>query len=238
MERLQKIISQAGIASRRQAEVLIQEGKVTVNGKVVTELGMKANPFSDKIKVNGKPLQTTVKQVYFLLNKPKGYLSTVRDDRERKTVMELFPDVKERIFPVGRLDRNTEGLLLMTNDGELMNTLLHPKFEIHKTYMAKVSGCPTEEKLDRLRAGVVLEDGLTAPAKVYVLEQDGMRDLTTIEITIHEGRNRQIRRMFTAIGHDVKALKRTEFAGLTLSGIKRGQYRELTANELKHLRSF
>lgn len=238
MERLQKIISQAGVASRRQAEVLIQEGKVTVNGKVVTELGLKADPLADKIKVNGKPLQAEAKPVYFLLNKPKGYLSTVRDDRGRKTIMELFPDVKERIFPVGRLDRNTEGLLLLTNDGAMMNTLLHPKFEIYKTYMARVDGCPTEEKLDRLRAGIMLEDGLTAPAKVYVLERDGLRDLTTIEITIHEGRNRQIRRMFTAIGHDVKALKRTEFAGLTLSGVKRGQYRELTANELKHLRSF
>jgi len=238
LERLQKFISQAGVASRRAAEQLIRDGKVSVNGKVVTELGTKVEPLKDKVSVEGKLIKQETQQVYFILNKPKGYLSTVKDDRSRKTVLDLLPGVKERIYPVGRLDNNTEGLLVLTNDGELMNQLLHPKYEIYKTYVVKVDRAPTEEKLDRLRVGVTLDDGVTAPAKLHVTARDPMRDLTTIEITIREGRNRQIRRMFAAIGHDVKALKRIEFAGLTLSGLRRGQYRELTAAEINHLRSF
>lgn len=238
MERLQKFISQAGVASRRAAEQLIRDGKVSVNGKVVTELGTKVDPLKDKVSVEGKLIKQEKEQVYFILNKPKGYLSTAKDDRGRKTVLDLLPGVKERIYPVGRLDNNTEGLLVLTNDGELMNQLLHPKYEIYKTYVVKVDRSPSEEKLDRLRVGVALDDGVTAPAKLHVTARDPMRDLTTIEITIHEGRNRQIRRMFAAIGHDVKALKRIEFAGLTLSGLRRGQYRELTSAEINHLRSF
>ena len=238
MERLQKFISQAGLASRRAAEKLIQEGRVSVNGKVVTELGVKVEPLKDKVSVDGKIIKTAAKHVYYILNKPKGYLSTAKDDRDRKTVLDLLPDVKERIYPVGRLDNNTEGLLVLTNDGELMNQLLHPKYEIYKTYVVKIDRTPDEEKLDRLRAGINLEDGMTAPAKLYVTGRDPLRDLTTLEITIHEGKNRQIRRMFAAIGHDVKALKRIEFAGLTLSGLRRGQYRELTENELRQLRAF
>lgn len=238
MERLQKFISQAGVASRRAAEQLIRDGKVSVNGKVVTELGTKVEPLKDKVSVEGKLIKQETQQVYFILNKPKGYLSTAKDDRGRKTVLDLLPGVKERIYPVGRLDNNTEGLLVLTNDGELMNQLLHPKYEIYKTYVVKVDRSPSEEKLDRLRVGVTLDDGVTAPAKLHVTARDPMRDLTTIEITIHEGRNRQIRRMFAAIGHDVKALKRIEFAGLTLSGLRRGQYRELTSAEINHLRSF
>ncbi len=237
MERLQKFISQAGIASRRAAEKMIQEGRVSVNGKVVTELGVKVDPLKDKVSVDGKPVKSAEKMVYYLLNKPKGYLSTAKDDRDRKTVIDLLQDIKQRVYPVGRLDNNTEGLLLLTNDGTLMNQLLHPKYEIYKTYVVKVDRRPEEEKLDKLRAGIKLDDGLTAPAKVYVTGYDPLRDLTTLEVTIHEGRNRQVRRMFAAIGHDVKGLKRIEFAGLTLSGLRRGQYRELTAREIEMLQS-
>ena len=237
MERLQKFISQAGIASRRAAEKMIQEGRVSVNGKVVTELGVKVDPLKDKVSVDGKPVKSAEKMVYYLLNKPKGYLYTAKDDCDRKTVIDLLQDIKQSVYPVGRLDNNTEGLLLLKNDGTLMNQLLHPKYEIYKTYVVKVDRRPEEEKLDKLRAGIKLDDGLTAPAKVYVTGYDPLRDLTTLEVTIHEGRNRQVRRMFAAIGHDVKGLKRIEFAGLTLSGLRRGQYRELTAREIEMLRS-
>ena len=235
-ERLQKIISRAGIASRRAAEKMIQEGRVSLNGKIVTEAGMKADAERDEILVDGKAVQRAEEHVYFLLNKPKGYLSTAKDERGRKTVLDLLPEVEQRIYPVGRLDNNTEGLLLLTNDGELMNGLLHPSKEIYKTYLARVSGEVTEEKLQALRKGVQLEDGLTAPARARVLEQELRGGLTRVEVIIHEGRNRQVRRMFAAIGCDVKALKRTEFAGLNLSGVHRGEHRSLTMEELAYLR--
>lgn len=235
-ERLQKIISRAGIASRRAAEKMIQEGRVSLNGRIVTESGTKADTAHDEILVDGKAVQAAEEHVYFLLNKPKGYLSTAKDERGRKTVLDLLSEVEQRIYPVGRLDNNTEGLLLLTNDGELMNGLLHPSREIYKTYIARVSGEVTEEKLRVLREGVQLEDGLTAPAKARILEQELRGGLTRVEVIIHEGRNRQVRRMFAAIGCDVKALKRTEFAGLNLSGVHRGAHRRLTPEELAYLR--
>ena len=229
-ERLQKIISQAGIASRRAAEKMIQDGRVMVNGKLVTELGVKVDPLTADIRVDRKKISSRERHVYFLLNKPKGYISTAKDERGRSTVLDLLPEVKERIYPVGRLDNNTEGLLLLTNDGALMNGLLHPKYEVEKTYVARIAGEPDEQTLDRLRRGIRLEDGMTAPAKVRLLAQaDGE---SRVEITIHEGRNRQVRRMFAAIGSDVKSLKRVNFAGLTLAGVGRGRHRELTEKEL------
>ena len=232
-ERLQKAMSKAGIASRREAEKLILEGRVSVDGRVVTELGTKVDPLRQKIRVDGKPIGPQESHVYFLLNKPKGYLSTVKDDQGRRTVLDLLPKVKERVYPVGRLDNNTEGLLLVTNDGALMNGLLHPRSEVKKTYVAKIAGELTEDSLDRLRRGVDLEDGRTAPAKVRLLERDGR--ISKVEITIHEGRNRQVRRMFAAVGGDVKALKRISFAGLGLDGVKRGAHRPLTAEEVAGL---
>lgn len=232
-ERLQKIISRAGAASRRTAEKLIQEGRVAVDGRIVTELGSRFDPASCVICVDGRKIEAAETHVYFLLNKPKGYLSTARDERGRRTVLDLLPEVTERVYPVGRLDNNTEGLLLITNDGELMNGLLHPKFEVEKTYVARIAGEPDETMLDRLRRGIRLDDGMTAPAKVKVLEQSGGK--SRVEITIHEGRNRQVRRMFAAIGSDVQALKRVKFAGLDLHGIKRGQHRPLTQQELQSL---
>lgn len=228
MERLQKIIARAGICSRREAEKIIAAGRVTVDGKIVRELGAKADP-SQKICVDGKPITICADKIYLLLNKPRGYVSTVKDERGRKTILDLI-DVEERVYPVGRLDLNSEGLLILTNDGDLTNALIHPRFEVAKTYRAKVSGVVTEEKLDKLRAGIELDDGLTAPAEIYRLDKD------LIEVTIHEGRNRQVRRMFAAIGCDVKRLRRIKFAGLTLEGVGVGKFRTLTAQEVAELK--
>ena len=229
MERLQKIIARAGICSRREAENLILNGKVSVDGKIIRELGVKAYS-NQKICVNGKQIAICAEKIYILLNKPRGYVSTVKDERGRKTILDLIP-ISERIYPVGRLDLNSEGLLILTNDGDLTNSLLHPRFEIKKTYRAKISGSITEEKLDKLRAGIELDDGLTAPAEIYRLDKD------LIEITIHEGRNRQVRRMFAAIGYDVKRLKRVKFAFLTLEGVGVGKCRYLTAEEVTELKN-
>lgn len=236
MERLQKIISQAGLASRRGAEELIANGRVTVNGKIITELGTKVNALKDKIRVDGKLIRPQ-KYVYFLLFKPKGVVSSLADPEGRSTVAELMTGVDERVYPVGRLDYNTEGALIMTNDGELAHRLLHPSRKVAKRYIARVRGIPSEENLDRLRVGVMLEDGITAPAQVYLLETDQVVGDARIEITIYEGRNRQIRRMFDAIGYPVKQLKRTAVAFLDLAGLKRGQYRTLTNDEVKQLHS-
>lgn len=235
-ERLQKCLAQAGVASRRNAEKLITEGRVAVDGTVVTELGVKVDAAAVRITVDGKPIHAQERHVYFLLNKPKGYITTAADDRGRRTVLDLLPEVKERIYPVGRLDNNTEGLLLLTNDGALTNGLLHPKQQVDKTYVARVRPAPTQDALIRLTEGVKLDDGLTAPALVRMMESDGAE--ARVEITIHEGRNRQVRRMFEAVGCDVKALKRTTFAGLTLAGVPRGAHRALTQAELASLRRF
>lgn len=231
MERLHKIISRAGICSRREAEKLILAGRVTVDGKIIRELGAKADS-NQKICVDGKPLTICAKKIYILLNKPRGYVSTVKDERGRKTVLELLGEnfSDKRVYPVGRLDLNSEGLLILTNDGDLTNALIHPRFEIKKTYRAKISGVITEEKLDKLRAGIELDDGLTAPAEVYLLGEN------LVEITIHEGRNRQVRRMLAAVGCDVKRLRRIKFANLTLEGVGVGKYRELTADEVAQLK--
>jgi 23S rRNA pseudouridine2605 synthase len=234
-ERLQKIISQAGIASRRHAEQLIVDGHVKVNGKVVTELGVKVEPGRDVITVNGQKVAGEEK-VYILLNKPRGIVTTLRDPQGRKTVANLITDITVRLYPVGRLDYNTEGLLLMTNDGELTHALTHPSHNIYKTYVAEVVGRPSEEKLDKLRIGVKLEDGVTAPAKVRFIAFDAEKNTTTLELIIHEGRNRQIRRMCEVIGHPVQKLKRVNFAFLTLEGVRRGRYRHLSADEVFELK--
>jgi 23S rRNA pseudouridine2605 synthase len=234
LERLQKVMSQAGIASRRESEKIILSGRVTVNGKVVTELGTKVMPGNDKIMVDGKRIEGQ-KFVYILLNKPKAVLTTLNDPQDRKTVASLVSDIEQRIYPVGRLDYNTEGLLLLTNDGTLTHSLIHPSKKINKTYIAKVTGQPLQEKIDLLRVGIELEDGKTAPAIIDFMEYDRDKDLTSLKVTIHEGKNRQIRRMFEAIGSDVKQLKRIKFAFLTLDGVKRGGYRHLLPSEVEEL---
>ena len=235
MERLQKLISRAGVASRRAAEKMIAEGRVTVDGKVVTHMGALADPAKQRICVDGKPLSKRERLVYFMVHKPRGYISTVKDERGRRTVLDLLPEMPERVYPVGRLDGNTEGLLLLTNDGALMNGLLHPRQEIHKIYVAQVEGKVTAEVVGRLRRGVQLSDGMTAPAEVRVIAWDGEHGRTQLEIVLHEGRNRQVRRMCESVGCAVRRLKRIGFAGLDLYGLRRGACRPLTEKEVSFL---
>lgn len=234
MERLQKIIAQAGIASRRHAEKLILEGRVKVNGKAVTELGTKVSVSKDRITVDGKPLKRETKKYYVLLNKPRGYVTTMADPQGRKTVADLIKDIPVRLHPIGRLDYDTEGLLLMTNDGDLTYALTHPKHEIKKTYAAKVAGIPKVPDLELLARGVELHDGLTAPAEVAMI--DVIDGNAILEITIYEGRNRQVRRMCEKIGYPVLRLKRKRLAFLTLDTVARGRYRHLTSKEINELR--
>ena len=233
MERLQKVIARSGMASRRKAEELIKAGKVKVNGEVVTELGVKVSP-DDYIEVNGIKVERE-EPVYFLLYKPRGVVTTVKDDKNRKTVMDFFPHVEQRIFPVGRLDYNTSGLLLMTNDGDFANLMTHPRYKIEKTYIAKVKGIPSRQDLKQLQKGVQLEDGMTLPAKVKFLSANRQKKTAIIEITITEGRNRQVRRLFEHIGYPVLKLKRERFGFLTLKGLNAGDFRPLTPHEVKQL---
>ncbi|MDQ0232914.1 23S rRNA pseudouridine(2605) synthase RluB [Metabacillus malikii] len=233
MERLQKVIAHAGIASRRKAEQLILEGKVKVNGKVIKELGTKVSE-NDKVEVEGVPLERE-EPVYLLFYKPAGVISAVKDDKGRKVVTDFFPHIEQRIYPIGRLDYDTSGLLLLTNDGEFANSVMHPRYEVDKTYVAKVKGIITKEKMRQLAKGVHLEDGKTAPAQVKMLSMDKKKQTCIVELTIHEGRNRQVRRMFDAIGFPVQKLKRERYAFLDLRGLSTGDARELTPHEVKQL---
>ncbi|KHD85808.1 pseudouridine synthase [Heyndrickxia ginsengihumi] len=234
MERLQKVIAHAGITSRRKAEELIIEGKVKVNGQVVTQVGTKVSP-SDKIEVEGVPLEREEK-VYYLFYKPRGVISAVSDDKGRTVITDYFQDIKERVYPVGRLDYDTSGLLVVTNDGDFANLLMHPRYEIDKTYIAKIEGIPTKLELRKLEKGIKLEDGMTAPAKAKLISLDKRKQKSIVELTIHEGRNRQVRRMFEAIGFPVQKLRREAFGMLTLKGLNAGEKRELTPHEVKQLR--
>ncbi|WP_368504575.1 pseudouridine synthase [Alkalihalophilus sp. As8PL] len=234
MERLQKVIAQAGITSRRKAETLITEGKVKVNGQVVRELGVKVNAKNDQIEVEGVPIDRE-EPVYFLMYKPQGVISSVKDEKGRKVVTD-FINIEQRVFPIGRLDYDTSGLILLTNDGEFANQLMHPKFKIDKVYVAKVRGIPTREELKRLQNGVVLEDGKTAPARVKLISMDKKKQTAIVQLTIHEGRNRQVRRMFEAIGHPVMKLKREQYSFLNIRTMNPGDVRPLKPIEVKHLR--
>lgn len=234
VERLQKVLAQAGIASRRKCEELILSGAVEVNGEVITTLGTKADPKVDEIKVNGKPIRSE-KKIYVMLNKPKGVITSAKDPQGRKVVSDFLPGIRERVYPVGRLDYDTEGLLLLTNDGEFANLLTHPKHHVPKTYYATVKGVPHGSALEKLQQGIMLEDGMTAPADIEYQDVKLEGNEATISITIHEGRNRQVRRMFEAIGHKVIKLKRVRFGGLVLEGLPRGKFRHLTEQEIKEL---
>lgn len=234
MERLQKIIAAAGIASRREAEKIILAGRVKVNGKVASELGVKADPGRDRITVDGKPLAAKTKS-YYMFYKPRGVVTTMKDPEGRKCISDFVKGLGERVYPVGRLDYNTEGLLLLTNDGELAQKLTHPSYEIRKTYRVKVLGIVPLAKLDKLRMGVELEDGLTAPATVDLIGYDRERGMTEFNITIHEGRNRQVRRMCDVIGFPVRDLQRTKMGPLALRGLGRGKIRELDDDEVQLL---
>lgn len=233
MERLQKVIANAGIASRRKAEQLIQEGKVSVNGIVVRELGTKVGP-EDEVKVNGKPIQKEEK-VYYLLNKPKQCISAVSDDKGRRTVLDCFPDVKERIFPVGRLDYDTTGLLILTNDGEFANKMMHPRYHLAKTYEVAMNGVLTDQMLGMLEKGIPLEDGKTSPAEVVLLQRLEGKKKTVIQITIYEGRNRQVRRMMEYFHCEVTRLARIGYGFLDLGHLRQGEYRKLRSFEIRKL---
>jgi len=234
--RLQKIISQAGLASRRAAEKLIAEGRVSVNGETVHEMGTKADPARDDIRVDGRRVKAAERPRYILLYKPTGYVTTRSDPQRRPTVVDLLGGVREYVYPVGRLDYDTEGLLLLTNDGELAARLTHPRHGVERTYEARVAGMPDEAAVERLRRGIPLDGRRTLPAEVSVLnKRRGDRD-GILSITIREGRNRQVRRMLEAVGHPVKKLARVGIGPLSDRGLKPGTWRELTAQELRVLR--
>ena len=235
LERLQKILAQAGIASRRAAEEFITAGRVAVNGNVVTELGTKADPAHDRITLDGKPVRLGERKLHILLNKPVGYVTTLKDPQGRPVVTSLLKGVKERVYPVGRLDYNTEGLLLLTNDGELANRLAHPRHEVEKEYLVRVRGSVTSEQLRLLAAGVELEDGMTAAAVAKLVRES--ENNSWLSITIHEGRYRQVRRMCDAVGLTVVRLRRTRYGILEAGELKPGEYRLLTPPELDGLRA-
>lgn len=232
-ERLHVAIARAGLCSRRQAEKLVSQGRVAVNGTVIREQGTQVDPSRDIVTVDQKPIPQPGGSVTMLLNKPKGVVTTAKDPQGRPTVMDLLRGVRERVFPVGRLDYQTEGLLLLTNDGELSQLLQHPRHGISKTYHAKVKGIPREDALDRLRKGITLDGRPTAPARVKRSASTGRN--TWLDITIREGRNRQIRRMCAKVGHPVMKLKRVRYGPLTLKNLKPGTYRTLDSNEVRRL---
>ncbi len=237
MIRLQKILSQAGVASRRAAEKLMAEGRVSVNGKTIFELGTKADPAVDDIRVDGRRIKSTERPRYILLNKPRGYVTTRSDEKRRKTVIDLLGGVREYVYPVGRLDYDTEGLLLLTNDGELAAQLTHPRHQLERTYEARVAGMPDERALEKLRKGVPLDGKRTLPADVIAANKERRDTDGVLLITIREGRNRQVRRMCEAVGHPVRRLKRTKFGPLADRKLPVGAWRELTPDELRKLKS-
>ena len=233
MERLQKVIANSGYCSRRKAEEEITKGHVTVNGQIIIELGTKVN-VSDVIEINGTVLKKQDEKEYILFFKPREVVTTTHDDKGRKTVLDYI-DTDLRIYPIGRLDYDTTGLLLLTNDGELANLLMHPKTEIEKVYVAKIEGILTGKEINKLKNGVVIDGRKTSKAKVKVRKVDKKNQTSIVEITIHEGRNHQVKKMFERVGHTVLKLKRERFAFLDLKGLRSGEYRYLNIKEVKKL---
>lgn len=235
MERIQKVIASSGYCSRRKAEELIKQGKVMVNGNIVLELGTKVD-YNDKITVDGVNIASDINKIYILLYKPRGIVSTTSDDKNRKTVVDLL-NISTRVYPVGRLDYDTTGALLLTNDGELTNKLIHPKNEVEKIYVAKVAGIFLKDSCLKMSKGVVIDGVKTSKAKVKTLKIDKKNNTSYVEVIIHEGRNHQVKKMFEALHYDVIKLKRESFAGLTLDGLKSGEFRYLSTKEVKILYS-
>lgn len=233
--RLQKYMAKCGVASRRKSEEIIAMARVKVNGFIVTELGFKVDETVDTVLVDGKILKLEEEKVYILLNKPVGYITTTSDEFGRKKVIDLLSDIDQRIYPVGRLDCDTSGLLLLTNDGDLAYKVTHPKYEETKKYIAKVSGIPSEKRLEEFRNGLKIEDYITSDAKVKII--DHIKKDSILEIIIHEGRNRQVRKMCSKIGHPVIELKRVEVGKIKLGNIKEGNWRYLKDDEVKSLKS-
>lgn len=232
--RLQKFLANSGVASRRKCEELILEGKISVNGKVVQELGTRIEPDVDKVTYCGKLIQNTEEHVYILLNKPIGYVTTAKDQFDRDTVLDLVK-VKERVVPVGRLDMYTSGALILTNDGDFVYKITHPKHEITKTYTVTVHGIIDNDSVEKLRQGVEIEDYVTRPAKVKILKTDTEKNISRLEITIHEGKNRQVRKMCEAVGSKVIALHRSKIGDIGVKDLKLGTWRYLKDSEVKKI---
>jgi 23S rRNA pseudouridine2605 synthase len=232
--RLQKILAEAGVASRRGGEELIRAGRVSVNGRVISQLGFKADPALDRIKVNGRSLPRPSPKVYYLLYKPTGVITSLHDPEGRPTVKDLIPRIKAKVFPVGRLDYDAEGLLLLTNDGELAMRLSHPRYGVPRTYLVKVKGVLTLDEMEQVAEGVMLEDGMSPRMEVTPARR--LAKNSWLQVTLHEGRNRVIKRTFEAIHHPVLQLRRIRFAALTLEGMRRGECRPVTAEEIDHVR--
>ena len=235
--RLQKFLANAGVCSRRKAEEYILDGKVKVNGKVVNELGIKVNPDKDEIIFESKIIRLQNYMVYILLNKPIGYVTTVKEEFYRPTVIDLLNGVKEKVLPVGRLDMYTSGALILTNDGDFIYQVTHPKYEIEKTYQATVKGIVTKEDIKKLENGVEIDDYISGKAKVKILKVDKENNISRLKITIHEGKNREVRKMCSAIGKNVIALHRSKIENIDLKDLKIGQWRYLTSNEVLELKS-
>lgn len=231
--RINKYIAHAGVASRRKAEDLIKSGQVTLNGQVITELATQVKS-GDRVEINGTPLYGEEK-VYYLLNKPRGAISSVSDEKGRQTVIDLLPEVKERIYPVGRLDWDTSGLLLLTNDGDFTDKMIHPRNEIDKIYLARVKGIATKDNLRPLTKGVTIEGKKTKPARYRIVRVDNEKNRSLVELVIHEGRHHQVKKMFEAVGLTVDKLSRTQFGHLDLGGLPVGQARRLTKKEVSQL---
>ncbi len=232
MERLQKVMAHAGVASRRKSEEIIAEGRVKVNGVVVTEMGTKVDPAQDTIEVDGEEIEKETK-TYLKLHKPRGYVTTVNDPQGRQTVMDLIHGIDKRIYPVGRLDLDSSGLLLLTNDGDLTHKITHPSHELDKEYMVVANGELSQEEINRFKNGIKLEEGKTSPAKIEMVNQDPKN--TTYQVIIHEGMNRQIRRMFDQLGYEVVSLIRVRIGNISLGSLKPGEHRKLSSKELQDL---
>lgn len=232
--RINKYLAKAGVASRRNCDELIKDGLVTVNGKVCA-IGQEVDELHDSVSVNGKKINVVKKYSYYMMNKPKGYVCTVKDDKDRKTVMDLLPKNAGRVFPVGRLDYDSEGLLLFTNDGDLCNRLMHPSSEIPKTYLVKIEGSLDEAVIEKLKRGVEIDGVKTKRCNIRIVDET--RDFTKYHVTVTEGRNREIRKMFLSVGKEVKFLKRIKIGDLSLTGLDRGAVRKLSQDEVEYLKN-
>lgn len=243
-ERLQKYMARCGIASRRKCEEIILGGKVKVNGELVTELGMKVNSRIDKVEYNNKIILPEENKVYIMLNKPEGYITSVKDEKDRKTILDLV-NVEERIFPIGRLDYDSSGLLLLTNDGGIYNNIIHPRVELNKTYIAVCIGKFSEKDIEKFKTGIDIGGYVTSKANIEKISEEKVfskkynKEIikSTMEITIHEGKNRQIRRMCAALNHPVESLKRISVGNIRLGYLKKGQWRNLTEEEINYIKS-
>ncbi|CEN90497.1 ribosomal large subunit pseudouridine synthase B [[Clostridium] sordellii] len=235
--RINKYIASCGVASRRKSEELINAGRVKVNGKIINELSFQVDENNDRVEVDEKLIGLEERLVYIMLNKPEGYVTTVKDQFDRKSVIDLVKDVGERVYPIGRLDYETSGLLLLTNDGDLTYKLTHPKHEVDKTYIATLKGIPTLNEMKNFEKGLYIEDYKTAPAKIKVLKKNEEKNYCVCEIKIHEGRNRQVRKMCRAINHPVMNLRRKAMGKIVLKDVEIGQYRYLTQEEIDYLKT-